>query len=142
MRDFYEGLEEALQEKVSGYILGLGPLTKSNKYYLAVNIREIRDKLIMCGATVVKERHFKIRSTDSTRFTARVHWAPPFVPRSAMVDGMGTECRIETVSYEMSKREGYEHVATGVRIVTLVGDRKKLPHLVTITKPLNGKKYE
>ena len=68
MRDFYQGLESALEEQVSGFILGLGPLVKSNEYYLAVNSREIRDKLIMCGAIVVKDRTFKVRSTDATSF--------------------------------------------------------------------------
>ena len=37
MREFYKGLESALDEQVSGFILGLGPLVKRNEYYLAVN---------------------------------------------------------------------------------------------------------
>jgi len=69
MRDFYQGLESALHEQVSGSILGLGPLVKNNEFYLAVNSREIRDKLIMCCTIVVKDRTFRIRSTDATRFT-------------------------------------------------------------------------
>ena len=36
----------------SGYILGLGPLVKSNEFYLAVNSWEIMDKLIMCGEII------------------------------------------------------------------------------------------
>ena len=142
MREFYEGLEKALHEKVGGFVLGLGPLVKSNEFYLAVNSREIRDKLILCGSIVVKEHNFKIRSTDATRFTARVHWAPPFVPSSAIAEALGTECNVETIVYEMCKEEGFETVATGVRLVTLVGDRKKLPHLASITNPLNGHSYE
>ena len=142
MREFYQGLENALHEKVGGFLLGLGPLVKHNEFYLAVNSREIRDKLILCGSIVVKERNFKIRSTDRTRFTARVHWAPPFMPSSAIAEALGTECNVETIVYEMCKEEGFETVATGVRLVTLVGDRKKLPHLATITNPLNGHSYE
>ena len=142
MRDFYQGLEDALNEKVGGFVLGLGTLVKSNEFYLAVNGREIRDKLIMCGNIVVKDRNFKIRSTDATRFTARVHWAPPFVPSSAIADALGTECNVEKIVYEMCKEEGFEFVATGVRLVTLVGDTKKLPHLATTTNPLNGQSFE
>ena len=68
MKDFYEGLEKVLEEKVIGTILALGPLTKSNEYHLAVNNRSIRNKLIMCGSIFVKEQ-----TTDSTRFNASVH---------------------------------------------------------------------
>ena len=46
MRNFYQGLADALNEKVGGFLLGLGPLVKSNEFYLAVNGREIRDKLM------------------------------------------------------------------------------------------------
>ena len=135
-------MENALHEKVGGFVLGLGPLVKHNEFYLAVNSREIRDKLILCGSIVVKERNFKIRSTQATRFTARVHGAPPFVPSRAIAEALGTECNVETIVYEMCKEEGFETVATGVRLVTLVGDRKKLPHLASITNPLNGQSYE
>ena len=103
MRDFYQGLENALNEKVGEYIFGLGPLVKSNEFFLALNSREIRDKLIMCGNIVVKDRNFKIRSTDATRFTARVHWAPPFVPNSAIADALGTEFNVEKIVYEMCR---------------------------------------
>ena len=142
MGDFYKGLEGALEEQVSGFILGLGPLVKSNEFYLAVNSPEIRNKLLMCGNIIVKERHFKVRSTDETRFVARVHWAPPYTPSSAIEEAMGTACRVESVKYETCKEEGYENVATGVRLVTLIGDRKKLPHLTKVTNPLNGQSYE
>ena len=89
MRDFYNGLEGALGVKVSGFVLGLGPLVKSNEYYLAVNSREVRDRLSKCGSIDVKGNRFTIRSTDSTRFVAKVHWAPPFVPSSAIIEAMG-----------------------------------------------------
>ena len=39
----------SLHEKVGGFVLGHGPLVKNNELYLAVNSREIRDKLILCG---------------------------------------------------------------------------------------------
>ena len=107
MRNFYQGLADALNEKVGGFLLGLGPLVKTNEFYLAVNGREIRDKLIMCGNIVVKDRNFKIRFTDATRFTARVHWAPPFVPSSAIAYALGTECNVEKIVYEMCKEEGF-----------------------------------
>ena len=69
MREFHEGLTKALDEQVSGSILGLGPLTKSNEYYVALNNRETRDRLILCGVVTVKDQQFKVRSKDSTRFT-------------------------------------------------------------------------
>ena len=64
------------------------------------------------------------------------------MPSSAIAEALGTECTVENVMYEMCKEEGFEKVATGVRLVTLVGDRKKLPHLANITNPLNGQTYE
>ena len=142
MREFYEGLETALNEEVSGYILGLGPLVKRNEYYLAVNSREVRNKLIQCGSIVVKHSRFTIRATDTTRFVAKVHWAPPFTPSSAIEKAMGNAVTVEKVQYEMSTEEGYTNVATGIRLVTMVGDRKKIPHLATITNPINGQQYE
>ena len=98
------------EQPTGGFVLGLGPLVKSNEFYLAVNSREIRDKLILCGNIVVKERNFKIRSTDATRFTARIHWAPPFVPSGAIAEALGTECNVETIVYEMCKEERFETV--------------------------------
>ena len=142
MREFYEGLETALNEEVSGYILGLGPLIKRNEYYLAVNSREVRNKLIQCGSIVVKHSRFTIRATDTTRFVAKVHWAPPFTPSIAIEKAMGNAVTVENVRYEMSTEEGYTNVATGIRLVTMVGDRTKIPHLVTITNPINGQQYE
>ena len=47
------GLESALEEQVSGFILGLGPLVKSNEFYLAVNSCEVIDRLIKCGSIVI-----------------------------------------------------------------------------------------
>ena len=140
--EFYKGLESTLEEQISGFILGLGPLVKSNEFDLAVNSREVRDMLIKCGSIVVKESRFTIRSTDSTRFTAKVHWAPPFAPSSAIVKPMGSAVTVENVKYEMSREEGFTNVATGIRLVTMVGDRKKIPHLVTVTNPINGHEYE
>ena len=96
------------EQPTGGFVLGLGPLVKSNEFYLAVNSREIRDKLILCGNIVVKERNFKIRSTDATRFTARIYWTPPFVPSGAIAEALGTECNVETIVYEMYKYIVYE----------------------------------
>ena len=54
---------------------------------------------------------------------------------------MGSAVTVDPVKYEMSK-EGFSNVATGVRLVTMVGDRRKVPHLVTIRNPINGQEYE
>ena len=55
---------------------------------------------------------------------------------------MGSAVTVENVQYEMSTEEGFTNVATGIRLVTMVGDKKKIPHLVTIKKPINGQEYE
>ena len=83
-----------------------------------------------------------MRSVDDTRFTARVHWAPPFIPASAIAEAMGEKCIVNAGEYEMFKVKGLENFPTSIRLVTMVGDRHAVPHLITVTNPINNQKFE
>ena len=144
--EFLAAVQAALQSqaKVSefDFVVSLGPLAKNNEWYLGVSSPECRDELVKCGVLDVNGRRFKIRSTDDTRFNARIHWSPPYVPASAIIAALGDQCKVESMGYEMCKSKGFEKVSTGIRTVSMVGDRHRVPHLITVTNPINSQKYE
>ena len=132
--EFAAGAQKALEQgEVGGKCVTLGPLLKNNTHYMGVDNIECREELIRRGSLEINGRRFRVRSIDDTRFTARVHWAPSFVPASAIAEAMGEKCIVNSIDYKMFHVKGLENVSPGIRLVTMVGDRHAVPHLITVT---------
>ena len=138
-----EGAQKALEEaEVGGNVVTLGPMLKNNTHYMGVDSTASREALINRGWIVINDRRFRVRSVDDTRFMARLHWCPPYIPASAIAAAMGDKCTVTNVECEMYKGKGLENISTGIRLVSMVGDRHTVPHLITVTNPINKQTYE
>ncbi len=140
--DFLVGLEEALEGKVGDHVLAFGPLNKNQEWHLTLNNPDSKDKLLLAGFITAKGKIFKIRSSDNRRFTARIHWAPPFAPNAAILKALQPYGEVQSINFERSKCLGFESVCTGIRTVVMTGDRRKVPHLINVTNPITSDRYE
>ena len=140
--DFLVGLEEALEGKVGDHVLAVGPLNKKQVWHLTLNNIRSKDTLLLAGFVTAKGKLFKIRSSDNRRFTARIHWAPPFAPSAATLNAPQPYGEVQSVNFDKSKCPGFESVCTGIRTVVMTGDRRKVPHLINVTNPVTSDRYE
>ena len=138
---FVAAAQEALAE-VGGNVVTLGPMLKNNTHYMGVDTTACRETLINRGWIVINDRRFRVRSVDDTRFVARIPWCPPYIPGSAIAAALGDKSVVTNVEYEMYKWKGLENISTGIRLVSMVGDRHTVPHLIQVTNPLNKQTYE
>ena len=140
--DFLVGLEEALEGKVGDHVLDFGPLNKNQQWHLTLNNTDSKDKLLLAGFITAKGKLFKIRSSDNRRFTASIHWAPPFAPNAAILKALQPYGEVQSINFEKSKCSGFESVCTGIHTVVMNGDRRKVPHLINVTNPITSDRYE
>ena len=98
--------------------------------------------MLLAGYVTAKGKNFKVRSSDNREFTAKIHWAPPFAPNTAIVKALDPYGEVKTICFEKCKSQGFESVCSGIRSVVMTGDRRKVPHLITVTNPVTADKYE
>ena len=61
-----------------------------------------------------------------------MHWLAPYIAHDTLVAALAPFGEVHNISYERYNIEGYKGVATGVRTLVMSGDRRKLPHVMTI----------
>ena len=98
--------------------------------------------MLLAGYVTAKGKNFKVRSSDNRQFTAKIHWAPPFAQNTAIVKALDPYGEVKTICCEKCKSQGFESVCSGIRSVVMTGDRRKVPHLITVTNPVTADKYE
>ena len=122
-------LDFAIKQTYSVLFLTVRNLFKQNKRFYR-------------GWIFINDRRIRVRSVDDTRFVARIHWCLPYIPGSAIAAALGGNSVVTNVEYEMYKGKGLENISTGIGLVSMVGDRHTVPHLIQATNPLNKQTYE
>ena len=142
--DFMQGIAAAFKssQPVSTYVLALGPLSRNQEWYVTMTTVEHKDSLLVRGTLTVKDKQFRIKSADTRKFTARVHWGPVYVTNPEVAAALSKYAEVTAISHIMSSEEGLENVATGVRSVVMVGDRHQVPHLLSVIDPDTKETWE
>ncbi len=120
---------------VSTRVLSFGPLARNSEWYLVLQDKLSKDRMLLAGTIMAKGVSFRIRSVDKSQFVVRVHWAPPFVQTRVdtnFLDGYGT---IVSVAFDKCTSKGFEGVATVVRSVVMTGNPKDVPHIIDSLPP-------
>ena len=133
--NFLVGLEDALEGKVCDHVLAFGPLNKNQEWHLTLNSVQSKDKMLLAGYVTAKGKNFKVRSSDNRQFTAKIHWAPPFAPNTAMVKALDQYGEV-SIGFKKCKSQGFESVCSGIPSIVMTGDRRKVPYLITVTNPV------
>ena len=130
--DFLDGLQAVLTGAVNSHVLSFGPLARNNEWYLCLSTDAAKDQLLSVGIIKAKGYTFRVRSADRSQFKVRVHWAPPFLPNETITNYLSQYGKVHSIGYEKSVCKGFEGVATGVRTLIMSGNRKELPHIMTM----------
>ena len=83
----------------------------------------------------MKGKSFKIKSADRRHFVTRMHWALVFVTNDEIDTVISQYAEVRSIKHELYVDAGLEGVATGVRIMVLVGDRHQVPYIIQIVDP-------
>ena len=108
---------------------------------VTLNPSDMKNKLMMQGTIEVQGEIFKVRSADKQRFTARVPVYIYYITNSDVRDALGEYAEVSAIKHVMSRDEGCEEVATGVRTVVMVGDRHQVPHLLPVIDPDTNERW-
>ena len=81
---FSESLVSIL-ESVKDNVASFGSLARNSEWFLSLKSDAAKDRMMSAGSLKVRGYTFYVRSADKTQFSARVHWAPPFIPNAAIV---------------------------------------------------------
>ena len=111
-------------------------LNKNQEWHLTLNSVQSKDKMLLAGYVIAKGKNFKVRSSDNRQFTAKIHWAPPFAPNTAMVKALDPYGEVKSIGFKKCKSQGFESVCSGIPSIVMTGDRRKVPHLITVTNPV------
>ena len=130
--DFEVGITAITGGNFHQHVLALGAQAKNQEWQLVVKSDEVRDKLLSAGEIEVKNRVFKVRSSCRGHYRVRVHWLAPYISHNTLVSALTRFGEIHSVSYEKYSIDGFQNVATGVRTLVMSGDRRNLPHIMTI----------
>ena len=118
--DFSESLVSIL-ESVKDNVASFGPLARNSEWFLSLKSDAAKDRMMSAGSLKVRGCTFYVRSADKTQFSARVHWAPPFIPNAAIVKVLEETCKLQSITLERSTSKGFEGIPTGIRRLVLTG---------------------
>ena len=117
---FSESLVSIL-ESVKDNVASFGPLARNSEWFLSLKSDAAKDRMMSAGSLKVRGCTFYVRSADKTQFSARVHWAPPFIPNAAIVKVLEETCKLQFITLERSTSKGFEGIPTGIRRLVLTG---------------------
>ncbi len=139
--DFLAGLAGIIGN-VSTRVLSFGPLARNSEWYLVLQDKLSKDRMLLAGTILAKGVSFGIRSADKSQFVVRVHWAPPFVPTGVITKFLDSYGTVVSVAFDKCTSKGFEGVATGVRSVVMTGNPKDVPHVMTVCHPKTNHTFE
>ena len=139
--DFTDCLNDVL-EGLKNHVAAFGPLARNSEWCLTLKTDAAKDRVLSAGTLKVRGVTFHVRSADRTQFSARVHWAPSFIPDAAISKVLANYCKVQSITSETSTAKGFEGIPTGIHRLVLTGNKDEVPHTFNIINPVTDEKYE
>ena len=139
--DFSESLVSIL-ESVKDNVASFGSLARNSEWFLSLKSDAAKDRMMSAGSLKARGCTFYVRSADKTQFSARVHWAPPFIPNAAIVKVLEETCKVQYITLERSTSKGFDGIPMGIRRLVLTGIKDDIPHTFNIINPKTNKNFE
>ena len=139
--DFTDCLNDVL-EGLKNDVATFGPLAKNSEWCLTLKTDAAKDRVLSAGTLKVRGVTFHVRSADRTQLSARVHWAPSFIPDAAISKVLANYCKVQCITSETSIAKGFEGIPTGIRRLVLTGNKDEVPNTFNIINPVTDEKYE
>ena len=83
--DFTDSLNSIL-ECLKNHVASIGPLARNSEWCLTLKSNAAKDLVLCTGILSVRGCTIYVRSADKIQFSARVSWAPSFIPNAAIVN--------------------------------------------------------
>ena len=139
--DFTDSLNSILT-CLKDHVAAFGPLARNSEWCLTLKSDAAKDIVLCAGTLSVRGVTFYVRSADKTQFSARVLWAPSYIPNAAIVNVLEETCKVQFIVSEKSTAKGFEGIPTGNRRLVLTGLKDDIPHTFNIINPLTNEKFE
>ena len=139
--DFTDSLNEILT-CLKDHVVAFGPLARNSEWCLTLKTDAAKDIVLCAGTLSVRGCIFYVRSADKMQFSARVLWAPSYIPNAAIVNVLEKTCEVQSIVSEKSTAKGFEGIPTGNRRLVLTGLKDDIPHTFNIINPHTKEKFE
>ncbi len=139
--DFTDSLNEILT-CLKDHVAAFGPLARNSEWCLTLKTDAAKDIVLCAGTLSVRGCIFYVRSADKMQFSARVLWAPSYIPDAAIVNVLEKTCEVQSIVSEKSTAKGFEGIPTGNRRLVLTGLKDDIPHTFNIINPHTNEKFE
>ena len=128
--DFTDSLNSILT-CLKDHVAAFGPLARNSDWCLTLKSDAAKDIVLCAGTLSVRGVTFYVRSADKTQFSARVLWAPSYIPNAAIVNVLEETCKVQSIVSEKSTAKGFEGIPTGNRRLVLTGLKTIFPTRLT-----------
>ena len=139
--DFTDSLNEILT-CLKDHVAAFGPLARNSEWCLTLKTDAAKNIVLCAGTLSVRGCIFYVRSADKMQFSARVLWAPSYIPNAAIVNVLEKTCEVQSLVSEKSTAKGFEGIPTGNRRLVLTGLKDDIPHTFNIINPHTNEKFE